>query len=73
MTYLCSALLEAGPGRLDEIRNGVADWLEENEYASVEQLKGSLSQQNCPDPSAFERGNYICIVSSYRIPTSVWR
>ncbi len=72
-TYLCSALLTQGAGRLDEILAGVTDWLEENEYESVEQLKGSLSQIHCPDPVAFERGNYIQILSSFRPPSSVWR
>jgi len=73
VTYLCSALLAAGPGRLDEIRDGVVNWLEENEYESVEQLKGSMSQIHCPDPAAFERGNYIQILSSFKPPASVWR
>lgn len=73
VTYMCSALLAAGPARLDEVRTGVVNWLEENEYDSVEQLKGSLSQQHCPDPAAFERGNYIQILSGFRPPSSVWR
>ena len=73
VTYLCSALLAAGPERLDEIHNGVVNWLEKNEYESVEQLKGSLSQIHCPDPAAFERGNYIQILSSFKAPASVWR
>lgn len=73
VTYLCSALLAAGPERLDEIRAGVVSWLEENEYESVEQLKGSMSQIHCPDPTAFERGNYIRILSSFKPPASVWR
>jgi dihydroorotate dehydrogenase (fumarate) len=73
VTYLCSTLLANGPGRLDHIREGVLHWLEDNEYQSLEQLKGSMSQQNCPDPVAFERGNYIRILGSYRVPESVWR
>ena len=35
------------------------EWMEEHEYESVEQLKGSMSQKNCPDPSAFERAQYM--------------
>ncbi len=35
------------------------------EYASVEQMKGSLSQQACPDPAAFERSNYMKALTSY--------
>ena len=44
------------------------DWLEEHEYDSVEQLKGSLSQKNCEDPSAFERAQYMRAISSFPLP-----
>ena len=37
----------------------------EREYASVAQMKGSLSQQSCPDPGAFERANYMKALKSY--------
>ena len=33
--------------------------MEAHEYDSVEELKGSMSQKNCPDPAAFERAQYI--------------
>jgi dihydroorotate dehydrogenase (fumarate) len=39
--------------------------MEQNEYQSVEQLKGSMSQQNCPDPTAYERGNYMKVLTSF--------
>jgi dihydroorotate dehydrogenase (fumarate) len=73
VTYLCSALLRNGPKRMNEIHAGVNEWLDENDYESLEQLKGSMSQENSPDPVAFERGNYVRILGSYRIPDSVWR
>jgi dihydroorotate dehydrogenase (fumarate) len=73
VTYLCSTLLKNGPGRLDEIRADAGEWLDEHEYESLEQLKGSMSQQNSPDPVAFERGNYLRILGSYRVPDSIWR
>jgi len=40
-------------------------WMEEHEYDSVEQLKGSLSQEHCPDASAFERAQYMRALSTY--------
>ncbi len=73
VTYLCSTLLKNGPGRLGELRSEVAGWLDENDYASLDQLRGSMSQENCPDPVAFERGNYVRILGSYRVPDSIWR
>jgi dihydroorotate dehydrogenase (fumarate) len=39
--------------------------MSEREYESVTQLKGSLSQQSCPDPDAFERANYMKALKSY--------
>ena len=73
VTYLCSVLLKDGPDRLGDMRSDLVQWLEENEYASLAELRGSMSQQNSPDPVAFERGNYLRILGGYRVPDSVWR
>jgi dihydroorotate dehydrogenase (fumarate) len=43
----------------------LSDWLQTNEYASVDQLRGSLSQQNSPDPAAFERAGYMKVLASW--------
>jgi dihydroorotate dehydrogenase (fumarate) len=65
VTMMASELLRNGIGRLKIIRAGVEAWLEENEYESLEQLRGSLSQINCAEPAAFERANYMRVLSSY--------
>jgi dihydroorotate dehydrogenase (fumarate) len=62
---LASALLMRGPGVVRELREGIEAWMVEREYASVTQLQGSLSQASCPDPAAFERGNYMRALTSY--------
>jgi len=49
--------------QLGVIERDMLAWMEEHEYESVEQLKGSLSQKNCPDPSAFERAQYMRAIS----------
>jgi dihydroorotate dehydrogenase (fumarate) len=54
-----------GAGRLREILDGLRAWMAEKEYDSVEQLKGSMSQQNCPNPAAFERGNYMKALTAF--------
>jgi dihydroorotate dehydrogenase (fumarate) len=59
VTMLCSILLRRGIDHLRVIENELAEWLEAHEYNSVEELKGSMSQKNCPDPAAFERAQYI--------------
>jgi dihydroorotate dehydrogenase (fumarate) len=64
-TMTASALLARGPQVVRELNEGLAGWMVEREYESVEQLKGSLSQVACPDPAAFERGNYMRALVSY--------
>jgi dihydroorotate dehydrogenase (fumarate) len=54
-----SSLLVHGPGHLRTLREGVQTWLDANEYESVAQMRGSMSQQHVPDPDAYERANYL--------------
>jgi dihydroorotate dehydrogenase (fumarate) len=56
---VASQLLRDGPGLIGRLSDGVRTWLAEREYASVEQLKGSMSQLTCGDPGAFERAQYV--------------
>ena len=42
-------------------------WMEEHQYESVEQLKGSMSHRSCPEPAAFERANYIRVLDSFKV------
>ncbi len=68
VTMLCSVLLRYGVSHLSEIERELQQWLEKNNYESVEQLKGAMSQAKCPDPSAFERAQYVRGVStSWRV------
>jgi dihydroorotate dehydrogenase (fumarate) len=62
-----SALLKHGPRFVTTLLNGVRQWLSEHGYESVEQLRGAMNLQRCPDPSAFERANYIKILQSWRV------
>ncbi len=63
---LVSALLQRGPEHLARIATGVGEWLDEHEYTSIDQMRGSMSLQTCPDPGAFERANYMQILHSWR-------
>lgn len=65
VTQLCSVLLRHGARHIGVIERDLKAWMEEHEYDSVQQLKGSLSQKNCDDPSAFERAQYMRAISSY--------
>ena len=62
---VASSLLRKGPGHVAALISGVEKWMNEREYVSVEQMKGSLSQQSCPNPAAFERANYMKALISY--------
>jgi dihydroorotate dehydrogenase (fumarate) len=72
VTMLASELLRNGIGRLREILIDLERWLIEYEYESVAQLQGSLSQINCDEPAAFERANYMRVLSSFA-PDYLWR
>ncbi len=72
VTMMASELLRNGVGRLNEILVDLERWLEEYEYESLNQLQGSLSQANCAEPAAFERANYMRVLSSYA-PDYLWR
>lgn len=64
VTMLCSALLRSGIGQLRRIEDGVVEWMEKHEYESARQMRGSMSQLRCPNPSAFERAQYMKAVKS---------
>lgn len=63
---IVSALLQHGPERLGTILEEMSLWLEEHEYESLDQLRGSMSMRHCPDPSAYERTNYLRILQGWR-------
>jgi len=64
----CSALLLHGIGHLDTVRSDIVRWMEEHEYESIAQMKGSISQKSCADPTAFERAQYMKAITGYHLP-----
>jgi dihydroorotate dehydrogenase (fumarate) len=65
VTMLCSVLLRDGIRQISIIERDLVALMEKHEYESVRQLKGSLSQMNCADPSAFERAQYMRAITSH--------
>jgi dihydroorotate dehydrogenase (fumarate) len=59
VAMLCSVLLRRGIDHIKVIEHEMEEWLVTHEYDSLVQLKGSMSQKNCPDPDAFERAQYV--------------
>jgi dihydroorotate dehydrogenase (fumarate) len=66
VTMLCSVLLAKGIDQIGAIERELSQWLEEHWYDSVHQMKGSMSQMRCPDPSSFERAQYMRALTSYK-------
>lgn len=66
---MVSALLRHGPEHLAHVRREFERWGDEHEYASIGQMRDSMSLSRCPDPAAFERGNYLRTLQSWhRLP-----
>jgi dihydroorotate dehydrogenase (fumarate) len=65
VTQLVAALLRHGVDHLRSIEQDLVNWLTEHEYESVPQLRGTMSQRNCPDPSQFERVQYMKTLQTY--------
>jgi dihydroorotate dehydrogenase (fumarate) len=66
VTMMASALMLNGVRHLSTVLSDLQDWMVEKEYTSVEQMKGSMSQQAVADPAAFERANYIKTLYSWK-------
>lgn len=62
---IASEFLANGIGRLKEIETEMVRWMEELEYTSVQQMKGSMSQKNVKEPAAYERANYMKALGSW--------
>jgi dihydroorotate dehydrogenase (fumarate) len=67
VAMLASALLMRGISYLAVIQSDLLCWMEDHEYESIRQMRGSLSRRAVPDISPFERGNYIRTLSSYTL------
>ncbi len=61
-----SALLRHGPYYLKFILDDLTRWLEEHEVDSLDEIRGNMSLERCPDPRQFERTNYMKVLSSWK-------
>ena len=66
VTMVASEFLKNGIERATDMLDGMLSWMEENEYESVMQMKGSMSAQAVAQPNAFKRTNYMKVLSSYK-------
>jgi len=65
IAMMTSALLKRGISYLDTLATELLVWMGEHEYDSIKQMQGSMSRNAVPQPQAFERANYMKVLSSY--------
>ena len=65
VAMMASALLKRGIPHLAKVRADLVQWMDEHEYESVRQMRGSLSQRSTANPEAYERANYVKVLASY--------
>lgn len=65
ITQMVSALLKNGPGHLRKIRADLEAWMEENEWSSLNEMRGNMSQERIPNPQAYERANYMLMLQTW--------
>jgi dihydroorotate dehydrogenase (fumarate) len=68
VAMMTSALLKHGIPHLTTVRTQILDWMEAHEYESIQQMQGSMSYRSVREPAAFERANYMKVLSSYALP-----
>ena len=72
VAFMTSALLRNGVQHAAHVLTEVNRWLDEHEYSSIQQMCGSMSHGSVPDPTAFERGNYMKVLSSYTLRANIF-
>jgi dihydroorotate dehydrogenase (fumarate) len=66
ISMMTSELLQNGFGRVPAILADIEKWMVDNEYTSIQQMRGSLSQKSVKEPAAFERANYMKALNSFK-------
>ncbi|MGC9398737.1 MAG: dihydroorotate dehydrogenase-like protein [Anaerolineae bacterium] len=64
---VCSVLLQEGIDALTELVTGLEAWMDAHEYENPEQMRGLLSHQKSPNPTAFERANYVHLIGQNNV------
>jgi len=65
VTQMVSALLKHGPGYLRRGREELKEWMEENEWSSLAEMRGNMGVDRAPNPKAYERTNYMMMLQSW--------
>jgi len=71
VVHLCSTLLKNGPQQVTRIEKGLVQWMEEQGFESLGDVRGRVSALSIPNPADFERANYVNIIDSYSFAPGV--
>jgi dihydroorotate dehydrogenase (fumarate) len=71
VVHLCSTLLKNGPQQVARIEKGLVQWMEEQSFESLADVRGRVSALSIPNPADFERANYVNIIDSYSFAPGV--
>ncbi len=71
VVHLCSTLLRNGTGQVTQILNGLTDWMVDQGFESLEDVRGRVSALSVPNPAEFERANYVNIIDGYSFAPGV--
>ena len=66
VAMMASGLLQNGEQSVAPMLTALEAWMQEHEYTSIQQMQGSMSQKSVKEPAAFERANYMKVLSSFR-------
>ncbi|HVZ34050.1 MAG TPA: dihydroorotate dehydrogenase-like protein [Polyangiaceae bacterium] len=66
-----SSLLRHGITHMKTLVEGLRELLAARGVTSLAEVRGRLSQRAVPDPTLFERGNYVRILQGYRVPDGI--
>ena len=65
ITQMVSALLQNGPGHLKKVRADLEAWMVENEWSSLNEMRGNMSQERIPNPQVYARANYMLMLQTW--------
>lgn len=66
VVQVAGTLYKNGIPYISTLLQDLESWMVSKGYQSLDQFRGKISQQNCADPAAFERAQYVKLILSQR-------
>ncbi|GAC1633790.1 MAG: dihydroorotate dehydrogenase-like protein [Candidatus Acidiferrum sp.] len=67
VAMMTSAFFQNGIRHANLVLHDMIQWMEEHGYDSIQQMRGSMSRRSVANPAAFDRANYMRVLSSYSL------